>query len=127
MFSVYNITEQTVSPGEAIILDGVNFIPACALRTVNRTVKAGIQRISATVNSTPTVTGQIIWNVEASNSVIPGATIQTPGTTVGTYENGSAEVIIPTLCNTSIQIVNGSENPVTVPARGASLTVKREG
>lgn len=127
MFSVYNIIEQTVKPGEALVLDGVNFIPNCSIRTVNRAVRAGIQRISASINSTPTVAGQIIWDVEADNTPIPGATIQTPGTTVGTYENGSAEVIIPTTCNTSIQIVNNSENPVTVPARGASLVVKREG
>ena len=127
MFSVYNIIEQTVKPGEAVVLDGVNFIPNCSIRTVNRAVRAGIQRISASINSTPTVAGQIIWDVEADNTPIPGATIQTPGTTVGTYENGSAEVIIPTTCNTSIQIVNNSENPVTVPARGASLVVKREG
>lgn len=127
MFNVYNVSEQTVNPGEAILLDGVNFIPACALRTVNRSVKAGIQRISASVNSTPTVAGQIIWNVTADNTVIPGATMQTPGTTVGTYENVSTEVIIPTQNNTTIQIVNNSENPVTVPARGASLAVRREG
>lgn len=127
MFSVYNLTEQTVRPGEAIVLDGINFIPSCAIRTVNRAVKAGIQRISASVNSTPTVAGQIVWNIEADNTPIPGGSIQTPGTTVGTYENGSAEVIVPTTCNTSIQIVNNSENPVTVPARGASLVVKREG
>ncbi|MBR1386442.1 MAG: hypothetical protein IJ568_06400 [Bacilli bacterium] len=127
MFSVYNITEQTVRPGEALILDGINFLPNCAIKTVNRTVRAGIQRISASINSTPTVAGQIVWDVEAGNTPIPGATIQTPGTTPGTYENGSTEVIIPTVYNTSIQLVNNSENPVTVPARGASLVVKREG
>ena len=127
MFSVYNINEQTIQPGEAIILDGVNFKSRCNCNTTNNFVGTGIQRITASVNSTPTVAGQIIWNITADNVVIPGAIIQTPGTTIGTYENGSTEVIIPVQGRTSIQIINASENPITIPARGVSLTVRREG
>lgn len=127
MFSVYNVSEQTVQPGEALILDGVNFLPRNTCRNTNNFVRTGIQRITANINSTPTVTGQITWNITAGNVPIPGATIQTPGTTVGTYENGSSEVIIPVEGRTVIQIINNSENPVTVPPRGASLTARREG
>lgn len=125
MFNVYNINEQTIAPGEAIILDGVNFSPKCGCRNTNNFIGTGVYRISASVNSTPTVAGQIIWNLTADNVVIPGGTIQIPGTTIGTYENGSAEVIIPVEGRTSIQIVNNSANPVTIPARGISLVARR--
>lgn len=126
MFSVYNISEQTIEVGEALILDGVNFSPKCGCRNTNNFIGTGVQRITANINSTPTVAGQITWNISVGNTIVPGGTIQTPGTTIGTFENGSAEVIIPVQGRTSVQIINNSANPVTVPARGASLTVRRD-
>jgi len=126
MINVYNATEQTVQPGEALIFDGSNFRNKCSCGN-NIIVGSGVYRIGLNLNSTPTVAGQITWNIVADNISVPGGEIQTPGTTVGIFENGSAEVIIITSGRTNIQVINNSENPVTVPANGASLVLKREG
>ena len=125
MINVYNLTEQTVEPGEALILDGTNF-GRCNCNNTNLIFRPGVYRLAVSENSAPTVAGQIIWNLTADGVVIPGGEIQTPGTTVEINENGSAEVIIPVSGNTSIRLVNNSENADVVPARNASLIIRRE-
>lgn len=125
MINVYNLNEQIVNPGEALILDGTNF-GKCNCNNTTNIFRPGVYRISINENSSPTVAGQIIWNLTADSTNIPGGIIQTPGTTVDINENGSAEVIILVGNNTSIKLINNSENAVKVPARNASLTIKRE-
>lgn len=125
MINVYNLSEQTVEPGEELVFDGTNF-GRCGCNNINTISRPGIYRITVNENSSPTVAGQIIWNLTADSANLPGGVIQTPGTTVDVNENGSAEIIVPIGPSTTIRLVNNSANAVKVPARNASLTIRRE-
>lgn len=129
MINAYNISEQTLEENDAITFDGFNFGRnrfTCDNNPSNFLVtRNGSYEITASLNVAPTVAGQMTFNIVSSGSDIPGGEILLPGATVGTFENGSTSVIVNLFAGTRISVVNRTADPVTLPAQGASIIVKR--
>ena len=74
----------------------------------------------------PTVAGATTLNITNAGENIAGGEMNTAGTTVGTFENVSAEVLVRVPCNSSVVITvkdNTATNPITVSQ--PSLTITR--
>lgn len=87
--------------------------------------KPGIYAIHFNANVSPTVAGQITVNLTNAGENIIGGEMQTPGTTVDTFENISAQILVQVPCNCCdiFTVKNNSENPITV--NNPSLTITR--
>jgi len=129
MINAYNLTEQELAQGEFITFSGFNF--GCNKfcngdqnsLTITRT---GTYEITVSVNASPTVAGQMRFDLTRNSTVIPGGSIYLPGTTVDIIENGSTKVVVNAFAGTSFGVRNSTEtNPVTVPAQGASIVIRR--
>ena len=129
MINAYNLTEQELTQGEFVSFNGYNFggNKFCSGDQSSLTVtRTGTYEITATVNATPTVAGQMQFNLTRNGANIPGGFIYLPGTTVGVIENGSTKVIVNAFAGTSFGLRNNTEtNPVTLPEQATSITIKR--
>ena len=129
MINAYNVSQQTVAVGDGLVFDGLNFgRNRCFCNTTNNNfmvTRNGTYSIRVNTNVTPTVAGQITLNLVASGTDLTGGEIQLPGAVVGTYDNGSAEVIVNLFAGTRISLVNNSANPVTFSAAGTSIVINR--
>lgn len=129
MINAYNLTEQTLEPGEFVTFDGYNFgcNKFCSSDQSSLTItRTGTYEIRANVSVTPTIAGQMQFNLTRNSANIPGGFIYLPGTAVGTIESGSASVIVNAFAGTSFGLRNNTAtNPVTLPERATSITIRR--
>lgn len=130
---------QVVNAGANVLFDGTNVrTNSCKcsggwlnFSTLNSGIfeitKSGTYEIHFNANVSPTVAGQIIVNLTNAGENIIGGEMQTPGTTVDTFENIAAEILVQVPCNCCdiFTIKNNSENPVTF--NNPSLTIERLG
>lgn len=128
---------QTVNAGANVLFDGTNVrTGSCKpcqgwlnFSTLNSGIfeitKAGIYEIHFNANVSPTVAGQITVNLTNAGENIIGGEMQTAGTTVGTFENIAAEILVQVPCNCCdiFTVKNNSENPVVF--NNPSLTIER--
>ena len=128
---------QTVNAGANVLFDGANVrINSCKpcqgwlnFSTLNSGIfeitKAGIYEIHFNANVSPTVAGQITVNITNAGENIIGGEMQTPGTTVDTFENIAAEILVQVPCNCRdiFTIKNSSENPVVF--NNPSFTIEK--
>lgn len=137
MINAVNSINQTVQPTANVIFTGNNVrTNACGcsgwlshndnsgLFTLTR---PGIYKIHFNANVAPTVAGAITLNITNAGENIAGGEMQTAGTTVGTFENISAEILVRVPCNSSVVITvknNTATNPITVSQ--PSLVITRE-
>ena len=137
MINAVNSINQTVQPTANVIFTGSNVrTNACGcngwlshndnsgLFTLTR---PGIYKIHFNANVAPTVAGAITLNITNAGENIAGGEMQTAGTTVGTFENISAEILVRVPCNSSVVITvknNTATNPITVSQ--PSLVITRE-
>ena len=129
MINAYNLTEQTLESGEFVVFDGYNFgcNKFCSSDQSSLTItRTGTYEITATVNATPTVAGQMQFNLTRNSANIPGGFIYLSGATVGTIENGSVSVVVNAFAGTSFGLRNNTAtNPVTLPERATTITIRR--
>lgn len=137
MINAVNSINQTVQPASNIIFTGSNVkTNACGcngwlshndnsgLFTLTR---PGIYKIHFNANVAPTVAGEITLNITNAGENILGGEMKVPGTTVGTFDNVSSEILVRVPCNSSVVITvknNTATNPITVSQ--PSLTITRE-
>lgn len=128
---------QTVNAGANVLFDGTNVrTNSCKpcqgwlnFSTLNSGIfeitKAGIYEIHFNANVSPTVAGQITVNITNAGENIIGGEMQTPGTTVDTFENIAAEILVQVPCNCCdiFTVKNTTENPVVF--NNPSLTIEK--
>ena len=128
---------QTVNAGANVLFDGTNVrTNSCKpcqgwlnFSTLNSGIfeitKAGIYEIHFNANVAPTVAGQITVNITNAGENIIGGEMQTPGTTVDTFENIAAEILVQVPCNCCdiFTVKNNSENPVVF--NNPSFTIEK--
>ena len=128
---------QTVNAGANVLFDGTNVrTNSCKpcqgwlnFSTLNSGIfeitKAGIYEIHFNANVSPTVAGQITVDLTNAGENIIGGEMQTPGTTVDTFENIAAEILVQVPCNCCdiFTVKNNTENPVVF--NNPSLTIER--
>lgn len=137
MINAVNPINQTVQPTANVIFTGSNVkTNACGCNGwlshndnsgLFTLTKPGIYKIHFNANVAPTVAGVITLNITNAGENIAGGEMQTAGTTVGTLENISAEILIKVPCNTSVVVTvknNTATNPITVSQ--PSLVITRE-
>lgn len=104
---------QTVQSGANVLFNGANVrTKSCKncnsrgwlnFNSINSGIfeitKSGIYFIQFNGNVAPTVAGQIIVDITNAGENIVGGEMQSPGTTVGTFENISAGVLVEVPCN----------------------------
>ena len=136
MINAINSTNQTVQPTGNIIFAGSNVRTnscnsCCGWLTHNENsglftiTKAGIYKVHFNANVAPTVAGAITVNITNSGENISGGEMTTAGTTVGTFENISADVLVRVPCNSSVIITikdNTATNPITVSQPSLIIT-----
>lgn len=137
MINSTNTVNQTVTPTSNVVFTTNNVISnkcnSCC-GNINHNdgsgifsiVKCGIYRISFNANVAPTVDGAITLNITNAGENIAGGQMQTAGTTVGTFENVSAEVLVKVCPNQTAIITvknNTPTNPITVSQ--PSLIIER--
>lgn len=125
MINSTNPINQTVTPTNNVIFTTNNVISikcnSCC-GNINHNdgsgifsiVKCGIYRISFNANVAPTVAGAITLNITNSGESIAGGQMQTAGTTVETFENISAEVLVK-VCTNQTAIITVKNNTPTNP------------
>lgn len=137
MINAVNPINQTVQPNANVIFTGSNVKTnacnsCCGWLNHNDNsgiftiIKPGIYKINFNANVSPTVAGAITLNITNSGENIAGGEMNTAGTTVGTFENVAAEVLVRVPCNSSVVITvkdNTATNPITVSQ--PSLTITR--
>ena len=128
---------QTVNAGANVLFDGTNVrTNSCKpcqgwlnFSTLNSGIfeitKAGIYEIHFNANVSPTVAGQITVDITNAGENIIGGEMQTPGTTVDTFENIAAEILVQVPCNCCdiFTVKNNSANPVVF--NNPSLTIEK--
>jgi hypothetical protein len=128
---------QTVNAGANVLFDGTNVrTNSCKpcqgwlnFSTLNSGIfeitKAGIYEIHFNANVAPTVAGQITVNLTNAGENIIGGEMQTAGTTVDTFENIAAEILVQVPCNCCdiFTVKNNSENPVVF--NNPSFTIEK--
>lgn len=137
MINAVNPIDQTVQPTANVIFTGSNVrTNACGCNGwlshndnsgLFTLTKPGIYKIHFNANVAPTVAGAITLNITNAGENIAGGEMKTAGTTVGTFENVDAEVLVRVPCNSSVVITikdNTATNPITVSQ--PSLTITRE-
>jgi len=129
MIDAYNLTEQTLATGDYVTFNGYNYggNKWCSADQNSLTItRTGTYEIEGIVNATPTVAGQMQFNLTRNGTNIPGGFVYLPGTTVGITENGSARVIVNAFAGTTFGIRNNTAtNPVTIPEQATSIIIKR--
>lgn len=129
MINAYNLTEQTLSTGDYVTFNGYNFggNKFCSGDQNSLTVtRTGTYEIQVVVNATPTVAGQMQFNITRNGSNIPGGFIYLPGVATTTTENGSAKVIVNAFAGTTFGLRNNTEtNDVVLPEQATTITIKR--
>lgn len=137
MINSTNSINQTVLPAANVIFTGNNVKTnscnsCCGWLNHNDNsgiftiIKAGIYKIHFNANVAPTVAGAITLNITNSGENISGGEMKTAGTTVGTLENVSAEILVRVPCNSNLIITiknNTATNPITVSQ--PSLTINK--
>ena len=138
MINAINILAQTIEPDQNVIFTGYNVLTASSSNGCSgwlnhnegsglfQITKPGIYQISFNANVTPTVAGEIVLNISNSGESIAGGEMRTPGTTVGTFENVSAMILVRVPCggSTTITVKNNTPtNPITL--EDASLVITR--
>lgn len=137
MINATNPITQTIQPSANVIFTGsnvrTNSCSSCCgwLNHDNNSgiftiTKAGIYKVHFNANLAPTVAGAITLNIANSGESIAGGEMKTTGTTVGTFENVAAEILIRVPCNSSVVITiknNTATNPITVSQ--PSLTIDK--
>ena len=138
MINAINSVNQTVQPTANVIFSGTNVQTnacnsCCGWLSHNNNsgiftlTKPGIYRVHFNANVAPTVAGAITLNITNAGENIAGGEMKTAGTTVGTFENVAAEVLVRVPCNSSVVLTikdNTATNPITVSQ--PSLTITRE-
>ena len=128
---------QTVNAGANVLFDGTNVrTNSCKpcqgwlnFSTLNSGIfeitKSGIYEVHFNANVSPTVAGQITVNLTNAGENIIGGEMQTPGTTVDTFENIAAEILVQVPCNCCdiFTVKNNTDNPVIF--NNPSLTIER--
>ena len=128
---------QVVNAGANVLFDGTNVrTNSCKpcqgwlnFSTLNSGIfeitKAGIYEIHFNANVSPTVAGQITVNITNAGENIIGGEMQTPGTTVDTFENIAAEILVQVPCNCCdiFTVKNNSDNPVVF--NNPSFTIEK--
>ena len=137
MINAINPINQTVQPTANVIFTGSNVKTnacnsCCGWLNHNDNsgiftiTKPGIYKVNFNANVAPTVAGAITLNITNAGENIAGGEMNTAGTTVGTFENVAAEVLVRVPCNSSVVITvkdNTATNPITVSQ--PSLTITR--
>lgn len=137
MINATNPINQTVQPTANVIFTGSNVRTnscnsCCGWLTHNDNsgiftiTKPGIYKVHFNANVSPTVAGAITLNITNTGESIAGGEMQTAGTTVGTFENIAAEILVRVPCNSSVVITvkdNTATNPITVSQ--PSLTISK--
>ena len=137
MINAVNPINQTIQPTANVVFTGTNVKTnacnsCCGWLTHNDNsgiftlTKPGIYKIHFNANVAPTVAGATTLNITNAGENIAGGEMNTAGTTVGTFENVSAEVLVRVPCNSSVVITvrdNTATNPITVSQ--PSLTITR--
>lgn len=136
MINAINNATQTVQPLSNILFNGSN------VRTSSCTgcggwlnhnlnsglfelTKQGIYEITFNANVAPTVAGAITLDITNSGENIVGGEMTTAGTTVGTFENVSATILVRVPCNcckTFSVKNNTATNPITVSNPSFTIT-----
>lgn len=137
MINAVNPINQTVQPTANVIFTGSNVkTNACGCSGwlshndnsgLFTLTKPGIYKVNFNANVAPTVAGAITLNITNAGENIAGGEMKTAGTTAGTFENVSAEILVKVPCNTSVVITvknNTATNPITVSQ--PSLVITRE-
>lgn len=138
MINSVNPINQTVQPTANVIFTGNNVRTnscngCCGWLNHNNNsgiftlTKAGIYRIHFNTNVAPTVAGAITLNITNAGENISGGEMRTAGTTVGTFENVSADILVRVPCNSSVVLTiknNTPTNPITISQ--PSLIITRE-
>jgi hypothetical protein len=129
MINAYNLTEQTLEPGDYVTFNGYNFGGNrwCNADQNSLTItRTGTYEIEGIVNATPTVEGQMQFNLTRNGTNIPGGFIYLPGTTVDVTENGSTKVVVNAYAGTTFGLRNNTvTNPVTIPEQATSIIIRR--
>lgn len=137
MINAVNPIDQTIQPSANVIFTGSNVrTNACGCNGwlshndnsgLFTLTKPGIYKIHFNANVASTVAGAITLNITNAGENIAGGEMKATGTTVGTFENVDAEVLVRVPCNSSVVITikdNTATNPITVSQ--PSLTITRE-
>lgn len=138
MINAINVNPtQTVESGANILFNGTNVrtssCKSCQgwlnFNSLNSGIfeitKPGIYEIHFNANVSPTVAGPITVNITNAGENIIGGEMQTPGTTVDTFENIAAEILVQVPCNCCdvFTVKNNTDNPVVF--NNPSLTIER--
>ena len=129
MIDAYNLTEQTLEPNDYVTFNGYNFGGNRWCSSVQNSLtitRTGTYEIEAIVNATPTVAGQIQFNLTRNGTNIPGGFIYLPGVATTTTENGSTKVIVNAYAGTTFGLRNNTAtNPVIIPEQATSIIIRR--
>lgn len=138
MINSINPTNQTVQPLANVVFLGNNVISnkcntCCGSINHNdgsgifTITKPGVYKVHFNANVAPTVAGPITLNITNSGENISGGEMKSPGTTVGVFDNVSAEILVKVCPNQSVPITiknSTPTNPITVSQ--PSLIITRE-
>lgn len=126
---------QTVEAGQNVLFNATNVrtnsCKSCQgwlnFNAVNSGIfeitKPGYYFIHFNSNVSPTVAGQITVNLTNAGENIIGGEMQSPGTTVGTFENISAGILVQVPCNCCDTFTVKNNSDEAVDFNNPSLTI----
>lgn len=129
MIDAYNLTEQELEQGEYVTFNGYNFggNKFCNSDQNSLTItRTGVYEIEGIVSATPSVAGQMQFNLTRNGTNIPGGYIYLPGASITAIDTASTKVVVNAFAGTTFGIRNNTAtNPVTLPEQATSIIIKR--